>query len=220
MSSNPGPQRPSAAVYRRRRIVVGVAALVVLALLVWGIVAGVRAVAGLFHHDEPKSAATSADAGKNSGSSKGTKKTDKPKSAGTPSPAGANPDGSCPAGAITITAATDKQTYGANEKPILIMKLKNKLDDPCKLDVGTKQQAFLITSGSDRIFSTRDCQTGGASTKLEMEPGKEETARFTWDRTRSQAKCEPISVKPQAGTYTLKVTLGKASSKPVQFVLK
>jgi hypothetical protein len=86
--------------------------------------------------------------------------------------------------------------------------------------VGTKQQAFLITSGSDRIFSTRDCQTGGASTKLEMEPGKEETARFTWDRTRSQAKCEPISVKPQAGTYTLKVTLGKASSKPVQFVLK
>lgn len=209
MSTSPGPQRPSAAVYRRRRIVVGIAALVVLALLVWGIVAGVRGVAGLFDKDNDKS--TSAKASE-------AAKAD-PASSGTPTPAGANPDGTCPAGAVKITAGTDKQSYGAKDKPVLLMKLKNSLDDPCTLDVGTKQQEFLITSGSDRIYSTKDCQADGKSTKLELEPGKEETARFTWDRERSQPKCEPVSVKPRAGTYTLKVTLGKLASKPVQFNL-
>ncbi|MGO1319557.1 MAG: hypothetical protein ACTMIK_04815 [Galactobacter sp.] len=209
MSTSPGPQRPNAAVYRRRRLVVGVLALVVLGLLVWGVVAGVRGVAGLFDKGEEKSSSATAS---------GTPKPG-PASSSTPTPAGANPDGSCPAGAVAITAGTDKQSYGANEKPVLLMKLKNSLDDPCTLDVGTKNQEFLITSGSDRIYSTKDCQADGESTELELEPGKEETARFTWDRERSQAKCEPISVKPRAGTYTLKVTLGKLESKPVQFSL-
>jgi hypothetical protein len=209
MSTSPGPQRPSAAVYRRRRIVVGIAALVVLALIVWGLVAGVRAVAGLF------------DQGDEQGTSQPdpSAKAD-PTSEGTPTPAGANPDGSCPAGAIKISASTDKTSYGSDEKPVLVMTLKNSLDDPCTLDVGTKQQQFLISSGSDRIFSTKDCQSGGKSTELEMEPGKEETARFTWDRTRSQEECVPVNVKPRAGTYTLKVSLGKLESKPVQFNLQ
>lgn len=206
------PQRPSAAVYRRRRLVVAIAALVVLALVIWGIVAGVRGIASAFSGHDDKNASQGEKKQKAAGGGSSQK-------AQSPKPAGANPDGTCPAGAVTITGSTDHPSYGAGQKPVLVMTLKNSLDDPCTLDVGTGAQEFLITSGSDRIFSTKDCQAQGAKTELELEPGKEETARFTWGRDRSQPKCAPTNATPRAGTYTLKVSLGKLEAKPVQFNL-
>lgn len=186
---------------------VGIIALIVLVLLVWGIVAGVRAIAGAFGGHESKSNASQSHHSE-------------PEKKGTPSPAGANPDGTCPAGAVKISASTDHPSYAGDAKPVLVMTLRNSLDDPCTMDVGTANQEFLITSGSDRIFSTKDCQSKGAKTKMELEPGKEETARFTWERKRSQPKCAPVHAKPRPGTYTLKISLGKLESEPVQFNLK
>ena len=45
-SRTPGRGKPSPEVYRRRRIVVGVALLVVLALVIWAVIAAVLAVIG------------------------------------------------------------------------------------------------------------------------------------------------------------------------------
>lgn len=227
MSSGPGPQRPSAQVYRRRRIVVLIAALVVVILVIWGLVAGVRAVTGGGDPDDGAgsatgSAAASADAGTGSGDATGgdASGSASAKASDGASPAGVNPDGSCPHGAIEVTASTDQKSYASGQKPVLILTLRNKLTEACTADVGTKQQKFTITSGSDRIFSTSDCQEDAESTELSLEPGKKEQARFTWDRTRSLPKCADIATKPRTGTYTLKVALGKTTSDPVQFVLK
>lgn len=222
MSSGPHNQHPTDAVYKRRRLVVGVAVLVVLILIIWGIVAGVRALGG--HKDGADAAGTAAPSptagADTTASGSASPSASASESEATTSPAGVNPDGTCPQGAVSVKASTDKKTYAAGQKPVLILTLRNTLSEACTADVGTKAQVFTVTSGSDRIFSTSDCQKDAASTELKLEPGKDETARFTWDRTRSLPKCAAIATKPRAGTYTLKVKLGKAESDPVQFVLQ
>ena len=220
MSSGPHNQHPSDAVYKRRRMVVGVAVLVVLILIIWGIVAGVRALGG--HKDGANAAGTAAPsptAGADNTAS-GSASPDASSTEASTSPAGVNPDGTCPQGAVSVKASTDKKTYAVGQKPVLILTLRNTLSEACTADVGTKAQVFTVTSGSDRIFSTSDCQKDAASTELKLEPGQDETARFTWDRTRSLPQCAAIATKPRAGTYTLKVKLGKTESAPVQFVLQ
>ena len=203
MTSAPGPRRPSAAVYRRRRLVAAVVALLVLSLMIWGVSAGVRAIAHAVSGDPAAQApATPSEAAPTS-----------------EAPAGANPDGSCPAKALTVTGSTDQRSYAAQAEPVLILTLRNTLQVPCTANVGTKQQEFLVTSGSDRIFSTKDCQTKAEDLEYTLTPGKDEVVRFTWKRVRSQPGCEPVAASPRAGTYTLQVSLGKKKADPVRFQL-
>ena len=60
---------------------------------------------------------------------------------------------------------------------------------PCKVNIGTSQMEFLVTSGSDRIFSSRDCQAESDDLVRTIEPGKSETANFPWPRNRSLQGC-------------------------------
>lgn len=207
MSTGQGSPRPSAAVYRRRRLVVGVGALLVLALLIWGVSSIIGAITKGPGKDQPPAAATQSSPATSAAAS-------------SASPAGVNPDGSCPAGAVKVTASTDQPSYASGTKPVLIMTLRNTLSEPCTTNVGTKEQEFLVTSGKDRIFSTKDCQKDAVDTEFTLEPGKDEQAKFTWNRARSLAKCAAIDSTPRGGTYTLQVNLGKTESEPVQFVLK
>ena len=229
-------QKPSAATYRRRRIVALIVLLLLLTLITLGIVSVVKWVSGVFggnKADEKQTTQTSTQPGgensstsdakdKNTGDAEGNKSTggaEGEKEGGRPSP---KPDGSqdCVASDITVSAATDKQSYGAGEDPVLILKLKNTGDVPCTMNVGTTQQEFVVTSGNDRIFSTRDCQQDPEDVKIKLEKGQEENARFTWNRVRSLPECQAISSKPLPGTYKLKVSLGDNESKPATFVLQ
>ena len=187
---------------------VGGAALLLIALLVWGVAAIVDAIRG----PGPAKTAASAPPSSQSGSAA--------PSSSLNAPVGVNPDGSCPAGAVKVTASTDQPSYASGAKPVLILTLRNTLSEPCSTNVGTKQQEFLVRSGSDRIFSTKGCQKDPVDTEFTLEPGKEEQARFTWNRTRSLAKCAAIDSKPRAGTYSLQVILGKEKSEEATFVLK
>ncbi|RII43331.1 hypothetical protein DWB68_03265 [Galactobacter valiniphilus] len=213
MTSAPGPQRPSAAVYRRRRIVVGVAALVILGLIVWGAVAGIGALASAIGGNPEASQSQSTQAPQGSA----TPSDEASSPSGTP--AGANPDGSCPAAAVQIKASTDKASYTAKEKPVLQLELVNTLKVACKANVGPSVQEFIVTSGSDRIFSTKDCQKDAQDYEIQLEPGKTEQANFTWQRNRTQPGCTPVAAEPRPGTYTLQVKLGKTTSEKVQFRL-
>lgn len=222
-------QKPTAATYRRRRIVALIVLLLLLSLITLGIVSVVKWVSGVFggnKADEKQTTQTSTQPGgensstgdakdknKSTGDAEGEKEGERPSS---------KADGSqdCVAGDITVTAATDKQSYGAGEDPVLILKLKNTGDVPCTMNVGTTQQEFVVTSGNDRIFSTRDCQQDPEDVKIKLEKGQEENARFTWNRVRSLPECQEISSKPLPGTYQLKVSLGDNESKPATFVLQ
>ncbi|WP_372699065.1 hypothetical protein [Arthrobacter sp. JSM 101049] len=223
-------RKPSPEVYRRRRIVAGVALLVAVALIVWAVVA----VAGLFTGDttdaqapasSPSSVAASpSPSASASSSAEASSAADASTSASSTASADASPaeaaGGECSSADIDVAAATDKSSYGSGDEPVLEMKITNSGSEDCTLNVGTSQQEFKIVSGSDRIFSTTDCRADATDTEMTLKAGATETARFTWDRQRSAPGCKDVSSKPRPGTYSFTAKLGDIESDKTTFTLK
>ena len=85
---------------------------------------------------------------------------------------------------------------------------------PCEVNIGTSQMEYLVTSGPDRIFSSRDCQAKSEDLVKVIAPGASETANFPWSRTRSVEGCQPIEAKPGGGGayYIFTAKLGSKAS--------
>lgn len=196
MSTIRNPVGPEpASVYWRRRIV---ALLLLLAVVVIIVLIVVRPGAGDGQTQTP---------------------TPDPTGTATPTPsqtfaAGEEPE--CDPAVVKLTPVTDSNSYAAGQMPMISMTIENVGAVPCTFDVGTSAQEYLIMSGSDRIWSSRDCQTGATSNVIVLEPGEPlSTTPFPWDRTRSSTStCDQQRPQVIAGgaTYRLSVSLGDATS--------
>jgi hypothetical protein len=195
-----GPQPPS--VYWRRRLLL---VLVLLAVVIVVVLIIVRPGAGA-----PGAANTNSPAN------------------GPTTPASStssNPSAACDPSVITLTPITDAASYAATAQPQISMSITNSGASACTFDVGTDAQVYVITSGSDQIWSSKDCQQNPAASKRVLEPGKPvSTTPFAWDRTRSSTTtCTGTRPAVTAGgaSYHLGVQLGDAKSKNTkQFVLQ
>lgn len=198
-----GPQPPS--VYWRRRLLVllgFIAVVVVIVLIV------VRPGSGT------------------PGATPGPSDTPAPSVTPTPTFTSAAGGEECSPSQIRIAAITDSNTYASGEKPMLSMSITNVGAAPCTFDVGTSEQEYIITSGDDRIWSSKDCQTGATANLVVLEPNVEQTTTpFPWDRTRSSKDtCDsgsrPDAVAgPDGPTYKLQVKLGDLESELTAFRL-
>ena len=197
-----GPQPPS--VYWRRRVLLLLLVVVVIVVVILIIV-------------RPGSGSPSANpSGSNSASHAPS---------GSPSSGSGSSGAACDPSVITLTPITDSASYAADAQPQLSMQITNSGASACTFDVGTDAQVYLITSGSDQIWSSKDCQTAPAANKQILEPGKAlSTTPFAWDRTRSSTTtCTGTRPAVTAGgaSYHLSVQVGDAKSTGTkQFVLQ
>ncbi|GAA3667942.1 hypothetical protein GCM10023081_03150 [Arthrobacter ginkgonis] len=229
-AAQPRPTRPSPAVYRRRRIVALALLLAVLALLVWG----GAAIIGLFRGEPaaagqvaPSVSATAsqpapaaADPSASSVAAAAGEATDDESAEGEATTASSDGTAACTEADIAVAASTSRKSYASSQTPVLVMTITNVGSSACRLNVGTSQQDFSVSSGSDRIYSSSDCLADPTDVDITMKAGSSETARFTWERRRSAPGCKPVSAKPRPGTYVVTVKLGETTSGKVPFVLK
>lgn len=219
--------------YRRRRIAVLVLMVLVLGVLGVGIWAAVVAVSSVAQDPGAQTAAAEPAATESGAPSSSAAQT----STATP-PAGGNPSASSSAGAaatpaatstttaacdphlITVSASTDKPSYAPNEKPVFTLKVTNGNPTPCEVNVGTKQMEFLVVSGTDRVFSSKDCQADAQDLPKTIAAGASETANFPWDRVRSTEGCKAVTVLPKPGIYVMTASLGATTSSKAVFELK
>ena len=91
----------------------------------------------------------------------------------------------------------------------------------CEVNIGTSQMEFLVTSGADRIFSSKDCQAKSEDLVKTIAPGASETANFPWARNRTLEGCSPVEAKPGAGGayYIFTAKLGSRASPKAVFQL-
>jgi len=196
-----GPQ--PAKIYWRRRLVVilGLLAVIVIVSLI------------VFRPAPDKPETTAADT--------------KPSSSATPSstdaPAG---DGAeCAEGVVEVAPITDAGDYGADQQPLLSLSITNTGTTACTFNAGTDAQEYVITSGEEKIWSSKDCQTEPVANAQVLEPGVAlTTTPFPWDRTRSAADtCDSPdrpSVTAGGASYHLEVTIdGVTSTDTKQFIL-
>ncbi|EMY33247.1 hypothetical protein D477_015988 [Arthrobacter crystallopoietes BAB-32] len=199
----PNRRKPSPAVYRRRRLAVLLLALVLVGLLVFAVLW----IASLFGPGQQPVAEEPAEL---------------PVASSSPSlsPQPLASSASCDESDITVSAATDAPAYVAGENPTLILEVENTGKSDCEVDVGTEAMEFVVTSGDDRIFSSKDCAVDTSELMRTIEAGGSERAQFTWERQRSAPGCTAVNANPQPGTYVLVTKLGQHTSKKVIFELQ
>ena len=200
-----GPQEPQ--VYWRRRLAVGAGILAVIIIVILIIV-------------RPGSG------GSGAASPSGSKKPVAESSVSpSPSPSTSAATGDCLPANIKVEAVTDATTYGSEVNPQIGMKITNTGSKACTVNAGTTQQNLIITSGSETIWQSKDCQVNAVDFPQALEPGKPvDTPLIAWDRTRSSASTcaatDKAKVTAGGASYHLSVMLGQIKSKQtVQFIL-
>ena len=215
-------------VYRRRRLV-ALSVLVLLALfLVGGFTMGIRAVTSSGSGDEDPAPAPASAASTQVTANPDQKFADftprpSPSGSGSAAPSSSPSTSSTPQACGTnlkVTASTDKETYATKEEPVLVMTLENTGDNQCTVNAGSKQMAFVVTSGSDTVFDSRHCAAPGEDKTVTLDAGQKETSRLTWNRVRTAEGCPAGQAEALAGYYNLTASLGEDSSPQVAFVLQ
>ena len=198
----------STKVYRRRRTVAGILALLLVGVLV---VTGFA----MFSLLSP-SGGSAGDPAAEQGAGSTPEVAAPAVKPGTPASAVCNEAG------IKVSGTVDKTSYAADEDPKLTLRVTNTGEAPCDINVGTSQMEFKITSGADIIFNSKDCAADPTNLVKNLKPGASETANFTWKRNRSAEGCPSVGAMPGGGgaTYVFVATLGKWSSEKVIFQLQ
>ncbi len=116
----------------------------------------------------------------------------------------------CPAGELSVTPITDRDSYAGGELPMLTLRIENTGATACEAQLGTADMVFTVTSGSDTVWSSTDCQVNPDARAVILEPKKPlETEAITWDRTRSSTETCDIERDPvtaDGATYHLQVS--------------
>ncbi|KJQ55735.1 hypothetical protein [Microbacterium sp. SA39] len=181
--------RHSAAVYRRRRLVLLIGLILVVALIgvsVWLLIA--RPWANAAAGPAPTSSATPEDTPTQTATPGATPGAETP----APTPSGESTPAivACEAEDIEVTAVTDADTYPAGVTPRLSISLTNNGSTDCTIDVGSTTQVFTVSSGSDVWWRSTDCQENPSSMIATLAAGTTVTSKdpVVWDRTRSSVE--------------------------------
>ncbi|MGO2139560.1 MAG: hypothetical protein ACTH30_04040 [Leucobacter sp.] len=130
----------------------------------------------------------------------------------------------CAQSALEVVPVTDQGSYGEGEYPQLSLTVKNTGKDACVADLGTAGMSFTVSSGSDDVWRSTDCQTGAESLPVVLKAGETlESEAIPWDRTRSSTEtCEITRDPVVAGgaSYHLSAGAGGAEGEETaQFLL-
>ncbi|MFN8168458.1 MAG: hypothetical protein U0S36_06715 [Candidatus Nanopelagicales bacterium] len=151
-----------------------------------------------------------------------TSPTTKPSGSSTAKPSTSPTGGAvatCKDSAITVTASTDAASYPVGSTPRLRMRIQNTSDTACKRDVGAAANELLITSGSARVWSSDDCNSGGSQQIATLQPGQSYSVSVTWLGRLSAKGCPADEPLAQKGSYKLVGRNGDVTSEPAVFAL-
>jgi hypothetical protein len=226
---NPVGPQPSK-VYWRRRLVVGLGLLVVI-IVVWLILArpgsgssNTSAVTSSTRSATPTAVATPKGTAVPTPSATSGSTSTPSTPAATGAPANTTSQGTCDKKNITVTAITDAAVYAANVNPMLSLSITNTGRTACTMSVGSDVQLYQITSGTELIWSSKDCQQSPVAMQQTLEPNVPVTTTpFAWQRTRSSTTTCSQTLPKVTGlgaSYHLSVTVnGVKSTNSKQFIL-
>lgn len=127
----------------------------------------------------------------------------------------------CEAADLTLVVTADAASYPAGVNPTFGVRITNTSDSSCTVDAGEATRELLVTSGSDRIWSSLDCPADGAAERvlLLQASGSDGPVAVAWPRVRSNETCGEGLPEPRAGTYHVVAKLVGSESQPATFNL-
>lgn len=124
---------------------------------------------------------------------------------------------------VTITTTPNPTVFAAGALPVFDVTISMDGFTPCKLTASAETSELLITSGSDRIYSSTDCPNDATINTREfiLQPeSPDEVFQATWNRQRSTPECGTATTSPGPGYYWAAVTIQGIAAEPAQFELQ
>lgn len=192
-----GPEEPR--VYWIRRIaVVGVAVL--LLGLLWWIWPKPQTVSAIPEVPAASAATPSALA------TPGTTAAASPSA--SPTPTGPQP---CQPASVRLSII-GFQKVKVSAKQVFTITATNTGTDPCVLTIGPANASVTVSSGSDRIWSTADCDKWLPAKKLTLKSQATHEFSVTWPLRRSSSVCKLGKAELAPGTYVAKAMFAQVST--------
>jgi len=178
--------------------------LTVLAVVVVGLVLGVRAIAKALSGDddaspEAEQSAPAPDA----------------ETSEEPEPETTEPAECTPAD-VTVALTADAPAYALGQTAVFTLSITHVGTVPCTMDAGRTAAELVISSGADRIWSSADCEPGDPRLLL-LDGGNSDVSTIEWATNRSAPECPADLPQIGAGTYQAVVTTPEITTEPVVF---
>ena len=122
----------------------------------------------------------------------------------------------CAAGQLRPTL-TGKQRLRPKDRSTFTLSLINGSDQTCTVTVNRDNFELRIYSGSDRIWSTKDCATIVKPRRRTLEPEQAIEWKLTWNGRRSRSGCQSRPEIPRPGTYYATAEL--VGAEPVRLLI-
>ena len=116
---------------------------------------------------------------------------------------------------LSVTVSTDSASYPVGSTPKLHLKIENTSGAACYRDIGAGMNELKISSGGYHVWSSDDCNAGGAPLVTLLKPAQSYSVTVTWPGVLSSKGCPANQPLAKAGSYDLygrNGTLTSASS--------
>ena len=144
-----------------------------------------------------------------------------PTSTGTSSTqpsSGASP-AQCADADISVVASTDAASYPTGSTPKLHLKIQNTSGIACYRDIGAGMNELQIKSGGYHVWSSDDCNAGGAPMVTLLQPAESYSVTVTWPGVLSNKGCPANQPLAKSGFYDLYGRNGNVVSSSSSFSL-
>ena len=122
--------------------------------------------------------------------------------------------------AVGVSISADHTVYAAGALPKFVLTVTNTSAAPCRVDVGTAARGFVVSSGTDRIWSSQDCTKNTPNVAV-FAAKQSISYSHVWNRARSSsAGCAAQGTQGRAGTYRVSGHVGGLSSDVAVFQLR
>jgi hypothetical protein len=120
---------------------------------------------------------------------------------------------------ISVTVSTDSASYPVGSTPKLHLKIENTSGVACYRDIGAGANELKISSGGYHVWSSDDCNAGGAPMVTLMQPTQSYSVTVTWPGVLSAKGCPANQPLAKPGLYDLVGRNGTVDSPSAAFAL-
>lgn len=238
----PQNQRLPEEVYVRRRVAAVVGLLIVVALVVWGLVAlasgdgeegeqtppaettqaaqAEETTESAESETSPETSESKSSEAESSGAESSEAESESETTGTTTSAAGEGKQ-DCTLADLEIRVSSDRPSYGADASPTFYMQVRNPTEADCDIDLSENTMRFEVydLASNRRIWSDVDCNAPIGTGEETFSAGEERNFQAVWSRTTSAPdRCSNRQLVP-AGSFFLHGVIGQNASNSYTFNL-
>ncbi len=125
----------------------------------------------------------------------------------------------CDPAQLIVAARTNSSSYPVGSHPVLMLQVTSTAAAPCLQDLADRQIVLRVYNGVSRVWGSHDCLSVPGAAMRTLKPHAPVRVSVVWSGRSSQPRCAGNRVQIIAGTYTLYASLAGKDGAAAQFAV-